>query len=147
MRARDLARSAPVLTPEDDAVSALRSLASSGLPGVVVRTGAAYVVVPASQVLRLALPRYVVDDPSLGRVWDEASADDVASRLAGRHVADLLDLLDEDEDATHHVDGDATLVEMAAVMSSCHVPLVAVVDDERFLGVVGVADLVDRLLA
>lgn len=147
MRARDIARSAPLVTPDDDAVTALRALAASGLPGLVVRSGGSYLVVPAAQVLRLALPRYVVDDPSLGRVWDEASADQVASHLAGRHVSDLLALLDEADDVTHDVDADATLVEMAAVMSSNHVPLVAVIDDDRFVGVVSVVDLIDRLLA
>ena len=45
------------------------------------------------------------------------------------------------------VDGDATVVEMAAVMSAARVPLVAVVDDGHFVGVVTVNGLVGRLLA
>lgn len=126
---------------------ALRILVSAGLPGIVVHDESGFLVIPASQVLRVALPRYVRDDPSLARVWDEASADALSSRLAALTVADLVRALDRPERAPDTaVDGDATVVEIAAVMSAAHVPLVAVVDGGRFLGVVTVNGLVDRLL-
>lgn len=126
---------------------ALRVLVSAGLPGLVVDEGDGYLVVPASQVLRVAVPTYVRDDPSLARVWDEASSDALATTLAHLTVADLVRALDRPTRApSTAVDGDATLLEIAAVLSAAHVPLVAVVDDGRFLGVVSVNGVVDRLV-
>lgn len=147
MRARDLIRPAIVADPGDAAVDALRRMAADGGPGLVVRAPRGLVVVPASQVLRVALPRYVLDDPSLGRVWDEGSADQLADGLAGRRVADLLDALDtDDEPVSAVVDPDATLVEIAAVMAEAHTPLVAVVDGTDLLGVVTAAQVLQRLV-
>jgi CBS domain-containing protein len=148
MRARDLAEAAPFVRSNDDAMSALRVLTTAGLPGVIVRDGTVFVVIPASQVLRVLLPQYVLDDPSLGRVWDEASADDLAVRLDGRHVADLVSALGLSGDWPEPVvEGDATLVEIAAVMAAARVPMVAVVDEGHFVGVVTVNRLVGRLIA
>ncbi len=136
-----------MVRPEDGASDALRVLVSTHCPGLVVNHAGSFVVVPASQALRLALPRYVLDDPSLGRVWDEASADLLADRMAGRTVADLVAALDiEDGRPETTVDGDATMVEIAAVMASAHVPVVAVVDKGTYIGVVTVNRLVERLL-
>ncbi|MGD9956945.1 MAG: CBS domain-containing protein [Candidatus Nanopelagicales bacterium] len=147
MRARDLAVPAPLIEPSQRLSDALRLLVSAGLPGLVVDLGHEYVVVPASQVLRVAVPTYVRDDPSLARVWDEASSDDLASTLAHLTVADLVDALERpSRTRTTAVDGDATLLEIAAVLSAAHVPLVAVVDNGRFLGVVSVNVIVDRLV-
>jgi CBS domain-containing protein len=148
VRARDLAEPAPVLAPDDAALEALRVLVTAGLPGLVVRDGDGFNVVPASQVLRVALPQYVLDDPSLGRVWDEASADALATTLAERTVTDLVAAIHRGDDYPEPtVDGDATIVEIAAIMCSAHVPLVAVVDDDGYHGIVTVNGLVGRLLA
>jgi CBS domain-containing protein len=99
-------------------------------------------------VLRVLLPQCVLDDPSLGRVWDELSADSLAARLVDRHVFDLVTALDLGDDvAEPAVNGEATLVEVAAVMAAARVPLVAVVDDVHFVGLVTVNQLVGRLIA
>ena len=141
-----MTQSASAVRPGADAALALKTLASSGLPGLVVDAGGSFVVVPASQMLRVVLPRYVLDDPALGRVWDEVSADGLADRLAGRHVSDLIDALGWDDNGPRHmVDGDATVVEIAAVMAAAHVPLVAVVDRGTLLGVVTVNRLIQHL--
>ncbi len=135
------------MRPGDSAADALRVLTTAGLPGIVVRDGAAFVVIPASQVLRVALPQYVLDDPSLGRVWDEESADRIAAHLSGRTVATLVDSLGlSDERPEPAVDADATLVEIAAVMAAARVPLVAVVDEGHFVGVVTVNSLAGHLI-
>lgn len=148
VHARELAQAAPVVKLDDEAVRALGTLADSGLPGLVIETDGSFIVVPASQVLRVALPRYVLDDAALARVWDEASADGLARRLVGRRVADLVAVLERDDDEpSHTVDGDANLVEIAAVMAAAHVPLVAVVDNDRLLGVVTVNNLIGHLRA
>ncbi len=143
MDARALAEPATTVHPSDDLGAALRTLAVSGLPGLVVQTGGTFVVVPTSQVLRGVLPRYVLDDPALGRVWDEDSADGLATRLAGKRVDDLIAALD---DASHVVDADATVVEIAAVMAASRVPLIAVVDANKLLGVVTANRLIQHLL-
>lgn len=138
---------ADMVGPSDDAEAAIRLLLASGLPGLAVYVDRSFVVVPASEVFRAALPRYVLDDPALGRVWDEASADRSFARLAGRRVADLLADLDTDDDAPRHVvDGSATTVEIAAVMAAAHVPMVVVVERGALLGVITVTDLITRLL-
>lgn len=138
---------APLVRPSDRLDESLRVLVSAGLPGLVVEDVDGFVVVPASQVLRVALPTYVRDDPSLARVWDEASSDALASTIADLTVADLVRALERParRPATV-VDGDATLLEIAAVLSAAHVPLVAVVDHGEFLGVVSVNGVVDRLV-
>ncbi len=147
MKARDLAILAPVLRPEEPAIAALHLLTSSGLPGVVIHDGHTYTVVPASQVLRVVLPQYVLDDPSLGRVWDEATADTIADRLAPLHVSDLLAAVERDDAWPEPaVKGEATVVEIAATMASAHAPLVAVVEDGRYAGMVSVLALVAHLL-
>jgi hypothetical protein len=147
MRARDLVQAAPVVAADASATEALRTLTTAGLPGIVVDTGEGLVVVPASQVLRGTLPRYVLDDPSLARVWDEASADQLLARLASATASDLVAALDRPRGEPEHVvEADATLVELAAVMSAARVPLVAVTDDGGYLGVVTVNRLVEALL-
>ena len=138
---------APFVRPGDSAADALQVLTTAGLPGIVVRDGAAFIVIPASQVLRVALPQYVLDDPSFGRVWDEASADRIAADLSGRTVATLVDSLGLSDDRPEPaVDADATLVEIAAVMAAARVPLVAVVEDGHFVGVVTVNSLAGHLI-
>jgi CBS domain-containing protein len=147
MRARDLAQVVPVVDRAASATEALRILCTAGLPGLVVDMDGVFVVVPASQVLRGTLPRYVLDDPSLARVWDEASADELTHRLGAKTAGDLVLALDRDNDEPGHVvEADATVVEMAAVMSAARLPLVAVVDHGAYLGVVTVNRLVETLI-
>ena len=130
----------------DDVTTAMRLAGSSGLPGLVVAVGDSFVVVPASQVLRVALPRYVLDDPALARVWDEASADRLAERLTALRIADLLGALETGTDVPGAVvDSDATPVEVAAVMAAAHIPLVVVVDDGVLVGAVTASSLIAYL--
>lgn len=148
MRAGALAVAAPLLRFDDSAVDALRTLTTSALPGIVAFDGARYTVIPGSQVLRIALPRYILDDPALARVWDEASADALATRLRERTVADLVAALDRPaRQPEPSVDSHATTIEVAAVMSAARVPLVAVVDGTEYVGVITVNALVEALIA
>jgi CBS domain-containing protein len=142
MRARDLAQHFPSVGLDDDALAAARAMAESGRPGIVVldEEGRPATVLPGSQVLRFIIPRYVQEDPHLSRVYDEKAADDMVGQLADASVRDLL------PEASDHaelpvVDGDATWVELAAVMARMRSPLAVVVEQGEVLGVVTVSHL------
>lgn len=92
MRAEQMAEDYPVVSIDSDALDAARMLAEHRLPGLLVTAGAGkqYAVLPASQVVRFIVPRYVQDDPSLAGVLNESTADRCAERLSGKKVRDVL---------------------------------------------------------
>ncbi len=149
MRARDLAQDLPTVGPDDPAFAAARLIAEGRLPGIAVvdAAGRPVAVLPASQVLRVVVPDYVREDPALARVVDEAGAERLCvQRLADERVSDLLS-------AGRHrvelaaVDGDATVLECAAVMARLRSPLLVVVEDRQVRGVLTAAHLLEVLLA
>ncbi len=120
-------------------------LAEQRLDGLVVTDaqGHPYAVLPESQVLRFAIPRYVQEDPSLARVYDEDASDRLGARLSGVTVRELL----PDRPAELPVlQPDDTTVEIAALMARAHSPLVAIVENRNILGVVTASRLLERLL-
>jgi CBS domain-containing protein len=145
MRARDLSAPFPTVTPTTAALEAARLLARRDLPGLIVvnDAGAPVAVLAGPQVLRLAVPAYVTEDPNLAGVVDEAAADEIVRNLDGRTVRDCLQT-----DHVHPapvVDQDATVLEMAALMARTGVPLVAVVDAEgRLVGAVTLDALLEQ---
>jgi CBS domain-containing protein len=66
--------------------------------------------------------------------------------MAGREVSELLPQLPRDPDDVPVVDGDATAIEVAAVMARLRSPVVAVVEKGEMLGAITVAALFDHLL-
>jgi len=147
MRARDLAQHYPTVSLDTDAMEAARLMAREQLPGLIVCKvdGQPYTVLPGSQILRFLVPRYVQDDPRLARVYDEKASDQLCAELRHSTVRDLLpDRQDIDEIPI--VDGDATTIEVAAVMARVHSPVVAVVEDDDVLGAITVRRLLDHLL-
>lgn len=148
MRARDVAKPFPTVALDTDALVAARMLAARALPGLIVLgdDGLPYTVLPGSQVLRFVVPRYVQDDPALARVYDEQASDALCRRLSGQRVRDVLPAK-QDVDDLPVVDGDATAIEVAAVMARVHSPIVAVVDDDhQVLGAITVSQLLGYLL-
>jgi CBS domain-containing protein len=146
MLARELAdESFPTVPLDFDAADAARLLARRRLPGLVILddAGLPHSILPGSQVLRFVIPGYVQDDPMLARVYDERHADALTTKLAGTPVRTLLRV---ERTEPPVVDGSATSVEIAAVMARLHSPLVAVVERGRFLGVVTVGRLLERML-
>ncbi len=146
MRARDIAQDYPTVGLDDDALAATRLIAEQQLGAVVVvdEHGKPIAVLPGSQVLNFVIPQYVQDDPNLARVYDEKSADEFAAKLSGRRVREVLpprELRD-----VEIVDGDATVVEVAAVMARMHSPVVAVLDHGEMVGVVTVDSLLRHVL-
>jgi CBS domain-containing protein len=145
MRARDLTGPYPTVTLEDSALQAARLLAANNLPGLIVvdNRGRPYTILPGTQVLRLAIPRYCIDDPTLARVVDEAHADQFLRDLADRSVAECLP---EKQRELAVVDPDATVLEIAALMARTRSPLVAVMAGQDMIGAITLDTLLDRML-
>lgn len=124
--AAELAQRVGLVLPSDTVLDAARRLVAESLPGVAVVTteGRPLAVLPTSQILGLAVPTYIKDDPSLAAVVDEESADRLTDRLATMTVQDVLD--DAEPDLLGTVAHDATLLEVAALMARLHVPLLVV---------------------
>jgi CBS domain-containing protein len=150
VRARDLAQDLPTVAPNDPALTAARLIANRRLPGIAVVDGGGrpVAVLPASQVLRFIVPGYVQDDPRLARVVDEAGAERLCLQgLAGERVGDLLPA----GDSRHRVElaaveGEATVLECAAVMARLRSPLLVVVEDDQVLGLLTASHLLEALL-
>jgi CBS domain-containing protein len=142
MRAAELAEDFPVVTADSDALAAARLLAEHRLPGIVVtdNSGKPFAVLPASQVVRFIVPRYVQDDPSLAGVLNESMADRTADKLSGKKVRDVLPEHLVKVPSAH---ADDTIIEVAAVMARLRSPLIAVVKEGNLLGVITAS----RLLA
>lgn len=141
-----MAEEFPVVAVDSDVLAAARLMADRRLPGIVVAdaAGRPCSVLPASEVVRFLVPRYVQDDPSLAGVLSEASADRVAEKLSGKTVRSLLP---DDERELPTVDADDTLVEVAAKMARLRCPLVAVVHERELLGVITASRLLELSLA
>jgi CBS domain-containing protein len=147
MRAHDLLTQYPTVSPDTPAVDAARLLADTNLPGLVVvdAQGRPSTILPGTQVLRLVIPQYYVEDPALARVIDEPHADVVWRELAGRTVAECLP---ERPRELPVVSPQATALEIAALMARTRSPLVAVAERHGpMLGVVTLDRLMDRMLA
>jgi CBS domain-containing protein len=97
-------------------------------------------VLPASQVVRFIVPKYVQDDPSLAGVLNESMADRAADKLGGKTVGDVLPDHLTNVPFAH---ADDTIIEVAAVMARLRSPLIAVVKDKTLVGVITAS----RLLA
>jgi len=145
MRAEDLAEAFPVVTIDSDALDAARLLAEHRLPGIVVtdNAGKPFAVLPASQVVRFIVPRYVQDDPSLAGVLNESMADRAADKLGGKTVRDVLPDHLTNVPAAH---ADDTIIEVAAVMARLRSPLMAVVKDGKLVGVITASHLLAAAL-
>jgi predicted transcriptional regulator len=135
VRAEKIAEDFPVVTLDSDALDAVRLLATRRLPGLVVTDGAGVpvTILPASQVVRLLVPAYVQEDPSLAGVLSESMADRVVEKLGGMKVDAVLP---KPRPAMVTVNADDTIVEVAAVMARSRSPLVAVLGDEGLKGVI-----------
>lgn len=148
MRASELAINLPVLDRDTSVVSAAQIIARDSRASIVVANaeGVPAAAISAVDVLRVLVPRYVMDDVSLAAVFDEKGADevwrDVPSRTIGELVDDdesrVLDILD--------VDPDDTLLAVAARMADARA-VIALVKGEpdqqaRFVTLPAVLDAV-----
>lgn len=143
MRARDLVADYPVVTLDTPVLEAARLMAEQDLPGIIVRGDDQLTILPGTETLRLAVPRYIMDDPALSRVVDEGHADRFLRVLGNRTVREALPQERRELPVT---DPDATVVELAALMARTRSPLVAIVEQGRLLGAVTLQALLDRML-
>lgn len=149
MKARDLAAPYPTVRTDSPATEAARLLTELGRPALVVvdEHDHPVAILPASQVLRMVIPRYIQDDPTLARVVDEAFADQICETLLGRTVEEMLP---EHGPKLVLADPDDNVVEIAAQMAGARSPLVAVVDGRGkhapMTGAITVARLLSELL-
>lgn len=145
MRAEQIAEDFPVVTSDSIALDAVRLMAERRLPGLIVTdsAGQPLTILPASQVVRLLVPAYVQDDPSLAGVLGESAADRIAEKLGGKSVEQVLPKSAPYLPAVH---ADDTIIEVAAVMARDHSPLVAVMADRRLIGVITASRLLEVAL-
>lgn len=147
MRARELAEPFPIVRLSTDALTAARTMGDHRHPGLIVceDDGRPHTVLPGSQVLRFMIPSYVQDDPALARVYDERASDELLTTLSTKTVRDLLPRR-QDRAELPVVDPEATTLEVAAVMTRMHSPIVAVVDEDgQVLGAITVSRLFEVL--
>jgi len=145
VRAEAIAEEFPSVALDSNALEAVRLLAIHRLPGLVVTNadGTPVTILPASQVVRLLVPPYVQEDPSLAGVLSESMADRVADKLGGKTVKEVLPK-PPPEMAT--VKADDTIVEVAALMARNRSPLVAVMSGEGLIGVITASRLLEVAL-
>ena len=145
MRAGQIAEEFPTVAVNTNALDAVRLLATRRLPGLVVtdRAGMPVTILPASQVVRLLVPPYVQEDPSLAGVLTESVADRIADKLGGKTVEAVLP---KPSPYMATVKADDTLVEVAAVMAQNRSPLVAVLGSEGLVGVITASRLLEVAL-
>ncbi len=142
MQARDVVVNLPTVTLHDSVARAVRIMALNRMPGLIVvddrrRPGW---VLPGTQVLRLMVPGAFQEDPALARAIDEAHADRFWQELAGITVGDCLP---PQPPKPVTVRLDATLLEVAALMSRVRSPIAAVVESD---GTLAGAITLERLL-
>ena len=146
MRARDLATPYPSVAPDTPAEEAARLLAEEAVEGVFVQDdqGELQGLVADTTLLAFLLPRYLAEDRALVGVLGEDVADALWQRLRGRTVRDLLPASTA---GLPEVDGNDTLVKVAATLVRTGASLVAVRDrDGRLLGGITTSQLIGRLL-
>lgn len=127
MKASDIAVEMRTVTVEDSVSTAVRIMTEDELPGLIVVDGRRRprLVIPGTQVLRMAVLHSYQDDPALVRTIDEEHADLFWEESGDRSVGDCLS---RKTAKAVSVTPDATLLEVATAMARLRCPLAAMVD-------------------
>jgi CBS-domain-containing membrane protein len=146
MRAADIVEALPTAQPGDAVLSAVQLVSRHGLPGLVVADERGTVIGCMSSVdlLWVALPRYLRDEPIMARVIDENHADRIATTLVDARIRDVLG---EVAARIPVARPDATVVALAEVMARRCCPLVLIKAEGDALGVVTANRLLEVLVA
>ncbi len=149
MQAHELAKPYPTVRMDTSAAAAARLITEHNRPGLIVVDEHEHplAILPGSQVLRMLIPRYVQDDPTLARVLDESFADKMCDALGDKSVRDLMP---RERTKLPVVAPDDTVLEIAAIMAANHSPLVAVVEERSktapLLGAISASQLLGVIL-
>ena len=149
MQAHELASPYPTVRMDTPAGEAVQVLTEHDRPGLIVVDDNEHpiAILPGSQVLRMLVPRYVQDDPTLARVLDEDFADKIYDALGDKTVHDLMP---QDKVPLTVVAPDDTVLEIAAIMAANRSPLVAVVEERSktapLIGSVSASQLLGAVL-
>jgi len=152
VKAADLAERVPLVTRDTTAVDAAGILAGQRGGGLVLAdaAGVPVALIAGTDLLRLVVPRYVLDDPRLAHVYDEAGAAELVARLGDHRLGELLDSGDVARRELPSVLPEDTLIEIAALMVESRSPVVLVRDRRReggrYHGVVTLATLMSTIL-
>lgn len=106
----------PVVTKSTSLIAAVRLLVESEGSGVVVvdDAGRPIAVVSPLDALRVMVPEFILDDPSLARVYNEEASAELLAGLSDGTVAELFEDHDHKLREIAAVDSDATVIEVAA---------------------------------
>lgn len=128
MRASDIAIEMRTVTVEDSVSTAVRIMTEDELPGLIVVDARQrpQLVIPGTQVLRMAVLHSYQEDPALVRTIDEAHADLFWQESGDRTVGDCLPPRKTAKAVS--VVPDATLLEVATAMARLRCPLASMVD-------------------
>jgi CBS domain-containing protein len=149
VQAHELASPYPTVRMDTPAATAVRVLTEHGRPGLIVVDDNEHplAILPGSQVLRMMIPSYVQDDPTLARVLEEDFADRMYEALGEKSVRDLMP---REKVPLPVVAPDDTVLEIAAIMAANRSPLVAVVEERSktapLLGAISASQLLGRVL-
>jgi CBS domain-containing protein len=145
MKARNLASPQATLRSDAPAVEAAAVLSRHDVRALLVinADGAFVGVLSDSELLRVLLPPVIHENEVLARVFEERASEELFRRLEGRRVRDLLPA---ERGSTPLVQGDDTLVEVAAAMVRSRASLVGVLDEGRLVGGISIDDLISHLL-
>ena len=145
MRARNIASRHYTVAAEAPASEAAEILSRLDVRAVLVVDAAGQLagVLSDTRLLAALLPDYIEENAALARVLEEDAVDLLRQRLEGRRVADLLDV----HEVSHpEVEGDARLIEVAAMMVHTRLSLVGVRDQGQLIGGISIDDLLTHLL-
>jgi CBS domain-containing protein len=145
MKARNLASPQATLRSDAPAVEAAAVLSRHDVRALLVinADGAFVGVLSDSELLRVLLPPVIHENEVLARVFEERASEELFRRLEGRRVRDLLPA---ERGSPPVVEGDDTLVEVAAAMVRSRASLVGVLDGGRLVGGISIDDLISHLL-
>ncbi|MFJ8953124.1 CBS domain-containing protein [Streptomyces sp. NPDC102381] len=150
MSARELAEPYPTVIAADNALDAVGLLAEYKLPALLVvdRDGAPYAMVPGAQLLGRFVPAYLQGDPLVDAGVSDRQLDEVTEKLDGLTVAELIP---PGRFGPPAVGPEASALQIAALMSRTHSPLVAVVERDgddctQLVGAVTAARLMERFI-
>jgi CBS domain-containing protein len=146
MHAAGVVETLPTAHLDEDLLAAIRTVVRHRLPGLIATDAQGGLVgyLSSTDLLRLALPGYLRDEPCLARVFDEEHADRIAATLVGTRVGDVIG---QPADRVSVVRPQATVVELAELMARQCCPLVLVErEGGGILGIVTANRLLDAMV-